>query len=267
MSAFGFGAGANAAERAGEADGKASVAPFVSDNTFTIGIGYFYAKASTNASYNSNVGIGTDVDFEQILGLDDRSNIPLFDLQWRFADRWALTAEYFDLKRKGSKTLQEEVEWGDEVYPIGADIKSQFDVRDTRVMVDYAVFKDKDKAVGLGLGAHVMSLRAQLAGTGFQTEKADVLAPLPVISAFASMGLTDTWGLSMRVDWLSVNYQEYSGDLRSTGIDLLYQPFHHVGFSLGYRSVLLDVKVDGDDWNGRVDMTFNGPAFRIFGTF
>jgi len=237
------------------------------DDTFILGVGAFYGKASTNASYNSNLGVGTNVNFEDMLGLDDRANVGLVDFRWQFAKSWAISAEYFDLRRSGSKALQQDIAWGDEVYSIGTKVESEFNIRDTRAMLDWSFFRRQDAAVGVGLGLHVMALSASIKGTGFDKEDADVLAPLPVVSAHARLAMSDAWAVAMRVDWLSVNYQEYSGDLRSTGIDVLYQPFRHVGFGMGYRSLQLDVKIDGDDWNGRADLTFTGPSFLVYATF
>lgn len=256
------------AQAAGTADDVVVPASHRSfDDTFMVGIGAFYAKASTNASYNSDLGIGTNVNFEDMLGLEDRANVGLLDFRWQFAEKWALSAEYFDLRRTGSKTLQEDIKWGDEVYTFGTKVDSKFNIWDTRAMVDWSFYKRQDAAVGVGLGLHIMALSASINGTGFDKEEADVLAPLPVVSAHARLAMSDAWALAMRVDWLSVNYQEYSGDLRSTGIDVLYQPFRHVGFGMGYRSLQLDVKIDGNDWKGRADMSFTGPSAQIYVTF
>jgi hypothetical protein len=64
----------------------------------------------------------------------------------------------------------------------------------------------------------------------------------------------------MRADWLSLNYGAYSGDLRSTGIDVLYRPFRHVGFGVGLRAFVLDVEIDESNWRGKARTSYTGPT-------
>jgi len=237
-------------------------------STVSIGIGAFYADASTNATYNSDLGVGTNVNFEDMLGLEDNSTVLLASFRWRFAEHWTLSAEYFNLPRDGQQVLKQDVTWGDTTFLAGSKAKSEFNIEDIRVMVDWSFFRRKDMEVGAGIGFHVMGLKGSIAGTGIDKEEADVLAPLPVLSLHGNFALTDRWAVAARVDWLSVNYDDYSGNLRATGLDVVYQPFRHIGFSFGYRSLSLDVDVDsGNDWTGSADVSFAGPAFQVYATF
>ena len=62
------------------------------------------------------------------------------------------------------------------------------------------------------------------------------------------------------MDWLSLTYGNYTGDVRDMAIDMHYQPYRHVGFALGMRSLVLDLKIDNPDWTGRARTVFTGPA-------
>jgi hypothetical protein len=83
---------------------------------------------------------------------------------------------------------------------------------------------------------------------------------LPVVSLYGAFALTDQWAVRFRTDWLSFNYGAYTGGVRSAAIDVLYQPFRHVGFGLGMRSLVLDVTIDEADWSGKAKTGFTGPA-------
>ena len=262
-----FTGAAGAAEQdATKSSGDSAGHPLLTSNWY-VGLGAFYATASTNASYDSTTGVGTNVNFENMLGLDEHTSVVLASFRWRFAENWALSAEYFNLPRDGKQVLQQDITWGDTTYPAGSNVKSDFNVEDIRVMVDWSFFKRKDKEVGIGFGLHVMGLDGSISGTGFSEERADVLAPLPVLSVHGNFALTERWAVAMRVDWLSVNYQDYSGGLRATGVDVAYQPFRNVGFAFGYRSLALDVDVDSGDWIGTADVNFTGPSFQVYATF
>jgi hypothetical protein len=106
----------------------------------------------------------------------------------------------------------------------------------------------------------VATIDASLQATGQGVESTDVLAPLPVVNFYGAFALTNEWAVRMRLDWLSLSYSDYSGDLRNTAVDVLYQPFRNVGFGIGLRNLVLDIEIDKPDWHGKARSTFSGPT-------
>jgi hypothetical protein len=135
-----------------------------------------------------------------------------------------------------------------------------YDFDDLRVSAGYSFFKRRDKELGVGFGLHVAGIKTALQAAGVGSESSDVTAPLPVLNLYGAFALTNEWAVRMRVDWLSLNYDVYSGDLRNTAIDVLYQPFRHVGFGFGMRSFILDVEIDDPQWRGKARTSFTGPT-------
>ncbi len=201
------------------------------------------------------------IDFENVLGLDDQNTTGIGGFVWRITNRWRLDVEYFRVNRSATKTLTATIDWGDETFNIGTSIDATYNFYDTRVSAGYSFYKRSDKELGIGIGLHVAGIEAsiQSAGGGV-AEAGDVLAPLPVLNFYGSFGLTDEWALRLRADWLSLTYGEYSGDVRSMAIDVLYQPFRHVGFALGMRNLVVDLQVDDPDWRGAARTVFTGPT-------
>jgi hypothetical protein len=136
-----------------------------------------------------------------------------------------------------------------------------------RVSAGYSFFKTRDKEIGVGLGLHVSGIEASISAAGVGAEAADVLAPLPVLNLYGFFALTDEWAVRMRADWLSLTYDEYTGDVRGIGIDALYQPFRNVGFGLGIRSLTMDLTIDDPDWRGEARLSFQGPTAFVSATF
>ena len=233
----------------------------VLNDRFTFELGGFYSRSSTQASLGPPAGgTGVIVDFENTLGLDERNLSGIGGFLWRISDRWRLEVDYFSLNRRASRTLETQVEWGSQVFPVGATVDSRYDFSDIRVSGGYSFFKRPDKELGVGLGLHVAGIKSSLQSAGVGAEARDVLAPLPVLNFYGTFALTNEWALRARVDWLSLNYDIYSGDLRSTAIDVLYRPYRNVGFGLGLRTFVLDVEIDDTDWRGRARTTFTGPT-------
>lgn len=228
---------------------------------FSFELGGFYSRASTQASLGpSSGGAGVIVDFENTLGLEDRNLSAIGGFLWRITDRWRVEVDYFSLNRDATRTLATEVTWGDQVFPVGATVETKFDFSDIRVSGGYSFFKRRDKELGVGVGLHVAGIKSALQSSGAGAESGDVTAPLPVLNLYGAFALTNEWAVRMRVDWLSLNYDIYSGDLRSTAIDVLYRPFRNVGFGLGLRTFVLDVEIDDSEWRGKARTSYTGPT-------
>jgi len=234
--------------------------PLLSD-PFIFEFGGFYTRSSTQVSLTGpGGGAGAIVDFESAFGLEDRSLTGIGGFTWRMSERWRLEVEYFGLRRSATTTLTNDTGWPN--FNTGDTVTATFNFYDTRVSAGYSFFKRRDKELGVGLGLHVAGIKAsaESTGGGGVNEAAEVLAPLPVLNLYGVFALTDVWALRMRTDWLSLTYGDFSGDVRNMAIDVLYQPFRHVGFGFGIRNLVLDVKIDNQDWTGRARTTFTGPA-------
>ena len=228
---------------------------------FTFELGGFYSRSSTQASLGPPAGgTGVIVDFENTLGLEDRNLSALGGFLWRITDRWRLEVDYFSLNRDATRTLATDVTWGGQTFTAGTTVDSKYDFSDIRVSGGYSFFRRRDKELGVGFGLHVAGIKTSLQASGIGTEAMDVTAPLPVLNLYGTFALTNEWAVRARVDWLSLNYDIYSGDLRSTSIDVLYRPFRNVGFGVGLRTFVLDVEIDDPDWRGRARTSFTGPT-------
>jgi hypothetical protein len=237
-------------------------------DSFVFSVGGYYARTATTAALApSGGGTGIAIDFEDTLDLDKRNLTPMAGFMWRFSERWRVELEYFAVGRDATRTLASEVQWGDQTFPVGTTVDSTFDFSDLRVSAGYSFFKRRDKELGVGLGLHVSGIKASLGAAGSSAEAKDVTAPLPVVNLYGLFALTDEWALRMRVDWLSLTYGDYSGDVRGVGVDVLYQPFRHVGFGLGVRSLMMDLTIEDPDWHGEARTSYSGPTLFLTASF
>jgi hypothetical protein len=234
---------------------------------FAFTLGGYYPGTSTAARLDPNTGVGVVVDFEDALGIDDKKLVIEGSFRWRINEHWRLDTNYFSLNRTSSRVLEEQIEWGDEVFPIGADVDTRFKISDLRAAVGYSFFSRRDKELGIGLGIHASKFLASLEGSGGLAEATDVTAPLPVVNFYASTALTDTWAMTTRLDWLSLSYGDYSGDIRFVALDFLYQPFQTIGFGFGFHSLLYDLEMDSTDWRGRARLQIQGPSAFMTASF
>ena len=239
-------------------------------------VGLFHPKTATSTQLDSTThGIGTNVDFERALGMQTQEGVPDVFVRWRINDRWRFDTDYFELNRSGDKVIDREINWGDQTYSVGAELKSKFDFSDLRISGGYSLFKRPDKEVGVGFGFHVASYNASLSlagtgsasGLGSMSQGERVLAPLPVLSGYGLFALTDQWAISVRVDRFALSYDSNSGNITSSAIDLQYQPFRHVGFGFAYRSLFIDLTASRTTWTATFGQTFQGPLAYVSASF
>ena len=241
--------------------------PLLQDEFFFRLGGYYPRSITAAALAPSTGGTGAFVDFENTLDLEKRNLVPIADFMWHFKKHWRMEVDYFAVDRSATRTLASDVVWGDQTFPAGSVVDSTFDFSDLRVSAAYAFFQRPDKELGVGLGLHVADIKAHIQSSGTTTDAAAVTAPLPVINLYGMFALTDEWAVSMNADWLSLAYGDYSGDVRNMALDLLYQPYRHIGFGLGVRSLTIDIEIDHPDWDGAARVTFQGPTAYVTYSF
>ena len=244
------------------AEGEIPVHPALTDR-FYLGAGAFYPKTATSAQLTSRAGIGASVEFEDSLGMRSSDTVPAGFARMRFGERWRVEAEYFQLNRSGERVVDRDIQWGENVYPVNATVRSKFDFSDLRISAGYSFFRTRDKELGADLGLHVAAYEVGLSANAIGDEQQDVTAPLPVLSLYGQFALTDRWAVSARIDRFSLSYENYDGSLTALGLDVMYQPFRHFGFGVGYRNLFIDLEAEKSGRTLKVDQSFQGPLVYV----
>ncbi len=227
---------------------------------FYFGAGAFFPQTTTSAQLQSTrTGVGANVDFENALGMATDKSVPMASARWRLGERWRIEAEYFQLNRSASKVIDRDIQWGDTVYPVNANVSSKFDFSDLRLSAGYAFFRRPDKELGAGLGLHVAQYNVSLSANGSATESTAITAPLPVLSLYSQFALTERWALAARMDRFVLKYGTFAGSITGLALDIMYQPFRHVGFGLGTRSLYINASAETDSRKAIFRQTFQGP--------
>ena len=133
------------------------------EKRFLMGFGAFWPNIDSEAHLDSkDLGTGTDIDFESDLGLKDTDTLFTVFMAARISKRWRGEFEWFQLNRKKRTVIDEQIKWGDEVFDIGADIKSEFNLDLYRIGLNYSIVRKPRTVAGIGFGAHVTRFDAKL---------------------------------------------------------------------------------------------------------
>jgi hypothetical protein len=192
----------------------------------------------------------------------------------RLGENWRLEFEYYELKRSATRTIDRDIEWGDVTFPASAQISSQFDSTVYRLTGGYSFYRTPVAEAGAAFGLHVTDFTLGLsgqgtgpAGTGFQSEQRDQLVPLPTLGAYGSFKLSEQWILRGRVDFLSLEYENYDGSLVNWLAAISWRPARNWGLGLGYRYVDYKLESTEPDFRGEVNYRFKGPTFYVEAAF
>ena len=248
-------------------DAAWKVHPALQDR-WTFQLGAFFPKIDTNANLNGTGGrIGTELSFENDLGFDDTKTVPTLLIGARLGERWRIEGEYLALNRSHSQAISRTINWGDRTFTLGTTVSSDFDSDIYRLSVGYSFIKDDKAELGVVLGAHITDFEVSLSAPGTGGQSGDTLAPLPTIGLYGSYAFTPRWLLSARVDYFSLNYNEYDGSLVNVNVGVDYRVARNFGIGLGYRHVDYDLNVSKSRFNGSVNYKFNGPIIYMVGSF
>jgi len=153
---------------------------------FNVSAQFSWAELNTEIGLDSEtLGTGTTLNFEDDLDLDSNKVIPGLAFEWQIARKHRLGVRWQDISRDSSAQALTEIQWGDEIIPVNADITLAFDI--TQYFIDYTYYPwVKEKwAAGFGLGIRWMDLKAELrwqeASLGGGGDSIDQPAPLPYL--------------------------------------------------------------------------------------
>lgn len=214
-----------------------------------------------------------DIEFDEVLGLEDSSDSIYLSYRWRFAERWSLYALYSNFEATGSKLAVKDFVWDDQDISAGVLLDTEFGLDTYLVEATYSFVRDERKEFGLGLGLHAFDIETVIEiDLGVNEERreavrtnAELLAPLPNLIVFGGFMINPRWEISGSAGWLSLNYEDYSGDYFFGEVTTEYRITDKFGIGAKYQMAEIDVSYQSGKKDTAFDIDFYGPS--IFLTY
>jgi hypothetical protein len=257
------------------APAQADEAPNLLTDPFHLAVGTFIISSEPTVQLNGETLRGDRVDFDKVLGGGDATRVRL-DGDWRFGDsqRHKVRAIAFAMSRNRKKTIEEEIEWGGDTYPINANLEAEFKFSVVELAYEYAFLRRDTYEIGASIGLHYTSLEASLTAKNTSTgqtldisNEASVDAPLPVIGLRGLWKLPADLYVDAQAQFFALSIDEYDGSLQDYRLMLTWQPKPWLGVGIGYNSFKVDVDVEKDRFDGSLDWTYNGPMIYYSASF
>ncbi len=230
------------------------------DDRFSINLGAFITDRDTDTRLDSDaLGKGTEIDFEEDLGLDSSDTVFRLDGHYRFNERHRVNFSVFDLSRDSSATIQRDIQFGDEIFLIDTVVNSEFDITIIRLTYTYSFWQRDNGYIGVTFGVHVADSKISLAEQNLgQSEISEITAPLPVLGLRGEYEITDRLTLTAVGEFFTVEFNDVDGSLVDLYVGIDYQVIEHVAVGLGFNSVNLDVDASKNDFSGSLDWRYQG---------
>lgn len=238
--------------------------PFWHKDRLAFSLSIFKPEIDTTIRVDSKtLGIGTEIDVEQDLNLDDRVTLPVFEGYWRFTRRQSVEFGYFELDRTGTVDLPKDIDWGDTSFPLGDTVNSEFTTKILWVSYRYSFLHNEKQELAASIGIHGVDLSASLQSGTVGVEENDIVAPLPLIGLAYAYNITPDWTVRASGEWFGIEVNDIKGDIFNLAAAVEWFPWDKVGFQLGYT--VFDVEVDsGDsDLEGKFEYEYKGPTLGV----
>jgi len=251
--------------------------PNLLTDSFQLALGTFAISSEPTVQLKGTTGAGDRVDFDEVLGGGDATRIRL-DGHWRFgdSDRHKVKLIAFSLSRDNSRTLDEEIEWGGEVFPVNAKVKAEFNFDVIEAAYEYAFLHRDNYELSAAIGLHwtavdtSLSASAETSGgtlTSDISSSGSVDLPLPVIGLRGIWSLSNDFWLDATAQYFALSIDEYDGNLQDYRVLITWQPRKWLGVGIGYSQFSVDVDVDADKFDGSLDWTYRGPIIYYSASF
>jgi len=210
---------------------------------------------------------GTEVDFESDFGVESSVTLAKVGIEWLPAKRHQFRLGYYESGRSGRRTLiDRQIVWGGDVYPIGAEVSSDFRNRVFEVDWTWWLMKRQQAGLGVTLGATVLDLRAAAdarvqAGSNVQHfhHDASATAPVPTVGVEGRAEIRPRLFVQGYARFLpKVHIQDISGSALQYSGTLEWMPFDHVGVGVGWHAFEVNADVDDTSFRGVLDLQTRG---------
>lgn len=226
-------------------------------DTLRFSLGGMAADTFTEAGLGSaDEGVGAFVNFEDALGLPDNKSVSHFDAAWRFGKkkRQYLDFGYVALNRSATRTISEDVEWGDFTFLTGADVHTVFNSSFAYVAWRYDFLQLEQVRISGSAGFDYLGIETSLEATGNVRDEMGVIHTETINEGFDAaypvpqFGLQLDWALTRRLSMrffnrlIVVNVADIDGKISESTIRLNWYFTKHVGIAGGIDKESIDLK-------------------------
>ena len=212
---------------------------------------------------SEELGVGTEIDAEDIFGLDSEDTNWDIQGEIRLGRKHVLSAAYADFIRENSRRIDRDITIGDEEFPVNALVRAEYDIETIAVGYRFYPWIEETWALGFGVGLRSYDFAVDIeAGELELAESRSASGPMPFVGVDLRLALSPRFRAQGAAGFFDVELGDLGGSqiLAEGSLEYLVLPYLTLGAGVDLGQ--LDVDIDGDDWNGAVETDIIG--LRIF---
>ena len=199
---------------------------------------------------------------------DSRETLMKPDAYVRIGTFHRLEIGFVDDNRRSSDTIEQDLQFGDQEFVAGTELKAEFASRRVRFAYAYSLMRDAQKELGVTAGLTLTQLEVELADADrSQVEKAAVDSLLPTMGIFGSVSLGSTWKLGAELRFFALDFDRYNGYSGFAGLTLDRKIGDAVGLGFGYDYYGTRLNAKDEDLRGTLRLKAHGPRVYLSAFF
>jgi hypothetical protein len=221
----------------------------------------FWADTDSGARADGTGGrVGTRLDFERDLGLDEHDTRWIGTATYNFNRRHGLELSYFSLDRHAERTLTDPVSFRDSDFVPASTLTTSMDSEIWRLSYSYAFVDTPRHRAVAQFGLHYARLGIDLSGRRIDdSAHASTNAPLPVLGLDYAYRISPRWMVEMRAQIFRLQVEDVDGRIDNFSALVAFAPLRTVHLFAGYNYYLLDVDLTKRFWRGEAKLDYQGP--------
>jgi len=236
---------------------------------FELRLDYFQAEYDSSVRFDSvQLGLGTTLDLESDLGVEDSAGVERVNLQIRTGRRGHIVVDHVSMDRNGMGQVSRDFVFGDFLFQANADVASSVSTDFTAVGWRFDFARDPITEVALSLSVAQIEIDASVrgpvgivGGPSIEVEEHGTIdGPVPMLGLHVARWIGHG-RLSGYVRYLSVSDLDgWSGDITDAGFGLDWFFTANLGLSAGYSATEINGENTSTDLDGltKADSSFSG---------
>ncbi len=219
--------------------------------TFWLEVGGFRVSSSTNFRLSGSAP-GDDVDLERDLDFPNTTTQGYLEAFWRLGRRHQVSVNWTRIRRDGGATLQDDIEWGDVIFPVGVELAGTNDSDFVSGAYRFSLLKNEKFEIGPAIGIGHVWIDASLTG---QVQIGEELSGERTVTGSASSITGDIggffywwpgrrWMARGDLRYIAVGLDDADAAIAEGRVSITWYPWRQVGVGAQYSYTKLEYQRD-----------------------
>ncbi|MGA6826369.1 hypothetical protein ACO9S2_02025 [Nitrospira sp. NS4] len=230
--------------------------PELTDKLMLRGGWAYVFGATANVSVGGPVlGVGTNIDLTNTLGVNSSTDAFRLDGLYRFNDRHAIGLSYYRVGLSGDKSINQEILINDQTVAAGAATQTSLSFNTYRLIYNYTFYRNDKVELGVSPGLYMMQTKFSFAAQGTingtvansTVVKEELTLPLPSIGLVANYNITPKLQFQSRYDIFYLTIGNYTGAMFEFYAGLEYRLHKHFAMGAAFDRLQAELRGSGDE--------------------